>query len=169
METDHSIISSKSEFWGHCSNIQAWYENNYDTRILHSNLAFPLLKELVNAGDFLAKKIFKEEIAKRLESGYPSVVMYLIAQEYLNYLNQEELDTILESSKFLKNLSNWFNKHSITKIPIELKNRILEKLYDLHCSYCNCKIEQNVLQKVLNGEGIRCSYCQTCIIKKIEL
>ncbi|MHA1147203.1 MAG: hypothetical protein ACTSR8_03065 [Promethearchaeota archaeon] len=34
-------ITPEIEFWGHCSNIQAWVENNYDTRIIHSNLAFP--------------------------------------------------------------------------------------------------------------------------------
>ena len=28
-------ISSIAEFWGHCSNLQVWYENNYDTRHLH--------------------------------------------------------------------------------------------------------------------------------------
>ena len=31
-------ISPEEEFWGHCSNLQAWVENDYDTRLLHSNL-----------------------------------------------------------------------------------------------------------------------------------
>ena len=44
-------ISKEEEFWGHCSNIHAWVENNYDTRLLHSNLAFPLLDRLTKAGD----------------------------------------------------------------------------------------------------------------------
>ncbi|MHA1478024.1 MAG: hypothetical protein ACTSPU_07475, partial [Promethearchaeota archaeon] len=39
-------IDPETEFWGHCSNLQAWYEHNYDTRLLHSNLSFPLLKKL---------------------------------------------------------------------------------------------------------------------------
>ena len=39
-------INSEMEFWAHCSNIQAWAENNYDTQMLHSNLSFPLLKKL---------------------------------------------------------------------------------------------------------------------------
>ncbi len=34
------------EFWGHCSNLQVWFENDYDSRLLHRNLAFPLLKKL---------------------------------------------------------------------------------------------------------------------------
>lgn len=61
-------ITPEEEFWGHCSNIQAWVENNYDTRLLHRNLAFFLLLELAEKGGKKAKFIFKEEIAKRLSS-----------------------------------------------------------------------------------------------------
>ncbi|MFX0012812.1 MAG: hypothetical protein ACFE9R_21045 [Candidatus Hermodarchaeota archaeon] len=39
-------IPPETEFWGHCSNMQVWAENDYDTRLLHSNLAFPLLEKL---------------------------------------------------------------------------------------------------------------------------
>ena len=42
-EGGRTIIDPETEFWGHCSNLQAWAENGYDTRLLHSNLAFPLL------------------------------------------------------------------------------------------------------------------------------
>ncbi|MGB5912463.1 MAG: Rab family GTPase [Promethearchaeia archaeon] len=93
-------LSPKTEFWGHCSNLQAWYENDYDTRLLHRNLAFPLLKALAEAGDPLAKKVFKEEIALRLESGYSSVVRYLVTQGYLNYLSRKELNTVLGTPNF---------------------------------------------------------------------
>ena len=120
-------ISPETEFWGHCSNIQAWYENNYDTCLLHRNLAFPLLKALVKAGDPVAKKVFKEEIARRFESGYPSVVLYLINQGYLEYLNNEELDTVIESPKFLDSLSKWFFKQDIPKWLFE---KLIEKIND---------------------------------------
>jgi len=59
MEYDHGIISPEEEFWGHCSNLQAWYEYGYNTRLLHSNLAFPLLKKLTKAGDPQAKRSLK--------------------------------------------------------------------------------------------------------------
>jgi len=120
-------ISPETEFWGHCSNIQAWYENSYATNLLHRNLAFPLLKALVNIGDPLAKKVFKEEIAVRFESGYPSVVLYLIKQGYLDYLNDEELNTLFESSKFLENLPRWFFEKNI---PKQLIKKIEAKLND---------------------------------------
>ena len=53
-----NTITPEQEFWGHRSNIQAWVECEYDTRLLHSNLSFPLLKALSDAGDPKAKAIF---------------------------------------------------------------------------------------------------------------
>ena len=122
-------VSPETEFWGHCSNIQAWYENKYNTRLLHRNLAFPLLEALIKNGDPLAKKVLKEEIAERLESGYPSVVLYLIKQNYLKYLTQEELNTIFENPNFQKNLSKWFKDSKL--IPRWLSRKIRSKLKDL--------------------------------------
>lgn len=109
-------LTPETEFWGHCSNLQAWYENDYDTRLIHRNLAFPLLKALVEAGDPQAKKVFKEEIAMRLESGYPSVVVYLINQNYLKYLNRKELEAILDNPNFIEIILNYtFNFNNIPK------------------------------------------------------
>ncbi|MHA1486982.1 MAG: hypothetical protein ACTSSC_07390 [Promethearchaeota archaeon] len=99
-------ITPEQEFWGHCSNIQVWVENDYDTRILMSNLSFPLLRELAKLGDPKAKKVYKEEIALRLESGYPSVVQYLIIQGYLGEFSPSEFHTILESNNLIKKLSD---------------------------------------------------------------
>ncbi|MHA1933339.1 MAG: hypothetical protein ACW96X_12400, partial [Promethearchaeota archaeon] len=81
------ILTPEQEFWEHCSNLQAWvetflYDNKYDTGVLMSNISFPLLKRLTDAGDPFAKKAFKKEIAQRLESGIPSVVQYLIIHLY---------------------------------------------------------------------------------------
>ena len=92
--TDNYKIPIKEIFWGHCSNLQTWAEHNYDTTLLHRNLAFPLLKELVKVGDSKAKKVFKEEIATRLKSGYPSVVTYLKKEGYLKYLTTDELSSL---------------------------------------------------------------------------
>jgi len=45
MEHNASIlnITAEEEFWGHCSNIQAWVENDYNPCCLHSSLSVPLL------------------------------------------------------------------------------------------------------------------------------
>ncbi len=89
-------ISPEEEFTGHCSNIQAWAENGYDTRILHRNLAFPLLKRLSEVGDSVAKRVFSEEIAIRLASKHPTVTRYLTQNGYLKYLTPEEFESILD-------------------------------------------------------------------------
>ncbi|HEC41019.1 hypothetical protein LCGC14_0685730 [marine sediment metagenome] len=46
MEYDKLGILPEEEFTAHCSNLQAWVENHYNTDLLHRNLAFPLLKIL---------------------------------------------------------------------------------------------------------------------------
>jgi hypothetical protein len=98
-------IPSESRFWAHCSNLQTWAENSYDTRLLHSNLAFPLLKRLSDVGDGIALSIFKEEIAKRIESGYLPTIRYLWNEGYVKYLNQEEFSSIINPNSLkLKHL-----------------------------------------------------------------
>jgi len=88
-------ITPEEEFWGHCSNLQVWYEENYNTNIIHSNLAFPLLKKLSEIGDPLAKRVFKEEIAKRLMNGNSTVIKFLLKEKYLNFLTIEEFESVI--------------------------------------------------------------------------
>jgi len=105
-------LSPEEEFWAHTSNLQAWVEHDYDTRILKSDMAFPLLKKLADAGDPKARAVFKEEIAKRLASGYSPVIEYLFEQKYLRYLNNEEILfslLTLNEAELLKNWEKQFN------------------------------------------------------------
>lgn len=105
-------LTEKDLFWGHSSNLQAWFEHQYDTRLLDSKLSFPLLKELTIAGDPLAKNVFKEEIIKRLSSGYSPVVNYLIEEGYDSYLTEDELlSTLLDASEhaIIKKLKIFMN------------------------------------------------------------
>lgn len=51
-------IIPETEFWAHCSNLQVWAEMEYNTKLLHRNLAFPLLRALVFAGRRSNLKIF---------------------------------------------------------------------------------------------------------------
>ena len=46
-KTVENLITPEQEFWGHCSNLQAWSDNQYNTNVMHSNIAFPLLKKLM--------------------------------------------------------------------------------------------------------------------------
>ncbi len=90
------IIPPEVEFWGHCSNLQVWFENNYNTNLLHSNIAFPLLKKLSEIGDPIARRVFKEEIVKRIESGYGPTIIYLVMSHYLDFLTQEEFEVLIQ-------------------------------------------------------------------------
>jgi len=101
-----SLIPPETLFWAHCSNLQAWCEFNYDSRLLHSNLSFPLLKRLYELGDPDARNVFKEEIAVRLLSQYSPVINYLITEGYLNYFNEEELELIFFKLNEQLNLPN---------------------------------------------------------------
>lgn len=99
-------IPPEVEFWGHCSNLQVWVESNYDTRLIHKNLAFHLLHKLSKAGDPVAKNMFKEEIVKRFLSGHPSVMGYLFENGFINYLEiqkecirDETYDYLIEQLK----------------------------------------------------------------------
>ena len=107
-------------------------EHNYDTRLIHSNLAFQLLRELTFAADPKAKAIFEEEIAIRFESGYYSVVAYLLEQGYLLYIDKDRLRTLLENNlelvdRFLDN-KNVLVGYGILYIEIGNYHKAIEML-----------------------------------------
>ena len=96
-------ITPEEEFRAHCSNLQVWVENKYDTRLLHSYLSFPLLKVLSHLGDIMAKKVFKEEIYKRFLQNNLSVISFLLSEGYMDILNKEQREgLLLENNELLK-------------------------------------------------------------------
>jgi tetratricopeptide (TPR) repeat protein len=60
LKYEESNISSEVEFWGYCSVLQAWAENNYSLELLDKHFALTLLRQLRNAGDFKALKLLKK-------------------------------------------------------------------------------------------------------------
>ena len=92
-------IDPKQEFIAHCSNLQAWVENDYNTQILHRNIAFPILKKLVEVGDPKARRVYKEELAYRLEANELNVTIFLIKGKYLKDLSPDEIELIIENMK----------------------------------------------------------------------
>lgn len=89
-ETEN-MFTPEEEFFGHCSNLQAWAENQYETTLLHRSLAFPLLKSLSEEGDITAKQRFKEEITRRYKYGSFNVQKYLFEEGYLKYLTDADI------------------------------------------------------------------------------
>lgn len=101
-ETLVERINPRVIFWAHCSNLQAWFENNYDSRLLHKSLAFPLLKKLAVSGDSQAKYALNREIIERFQSGYEPVMAFLLEENYLNLLSGDELLNLFQNKKILK-------------------------------------------------------------------
>nr|NGX50083.1 hypothetical protein [Candidatus Anoxychlamydiales bacterium] len=110
LEENSEALPPGTEFWAHCSNLQAWAEREYNVDLLDSKISFPLLKTLSQEGDLIAKKVFKEEIAKRLMRGEMNSIAYLIDLGYLKYFTQEELNTIFSSDNcsLFKNILDAF-------------------------------------------------------------
>ena len=132
------IIPPETEFWGHCSNLQVWYENNYDTRLIHSNLAFPLLKRLVEAGDVNAKRVFKEEIVNRYIEGNETVQTYLMEQGYLTNLENEELKLLAMELFEKENYTGLalFNINTIQHIRFR-KDEVIDLIFDSNYEFKN--------------------------------
>ncbi|MCK4382291.1 MAG: hypothetical protein KAW66_03270, partial [Candidatus Lokiarchaeota archaeon] len=156
----------EQEFWGHCSNIQAWFEHGYDTRILMSNISFPLLRELTKAGDPQAKKVYKEEIALRLESGYPSVVQYLLTQGYIQAFSPEEFKTILEATDLIKNISS--NPRILSQFLISCVSKFPTLLEDILLQILKLPDCKNIIYLSINTDP-RMSFLQQMTYRRLDI
>ncbi len=125
--TQALYLDPQEEFQGHCSNLHAWAEWEYNTNLLHSNLAFPLLKRLAEVGDQIARAVFKDEIIKRYLSGYPSVIEYLKKEHYTIYITDKDLEPYIDNA-YTK--SEFFLLISLMKEE-ESKIRAYKKLIEL--------------------------------------
>jgi len=151
-------IPPETEFWGHCSNLQVWYENNYDTRLLHRFLAFPLLRKLSYAGDSVAKRVFKEEIAKRLLNSPPSVITFLVQGNYLEIFNAEEILTILEEKCDIKSravlLMNLYKKEFYKEYAMEkIENFTHKDLLEILSSDLG-EVKEDLLNYIKKKNGL---------------
>ena len=99
LEHEPSEIPPATEFWAHCSNLQVWAEHNYNTNMLHYSLSFDLLKKLAEVGDIQAKRVFKDEIIRRLLTGYIPVFCHLFFEGFLKIFSEDEIKDILKEVK----------------------------------------------------------------------
>ncbi len=152
-------LSPEAEFWGHCSNIQVWYENGYNTEILRSNLAFPLLKALSEAGDPQARRGFADEIARRLDSEYIPVMIYLIKEGYLSYLTESQIESLslvekIEGLNFNNALDSESFIEFLVKKPLNNEREfffVLEVLRKKNMKNVIFKYFENALKKFPNS------------------
>ncbi len=85
-------LSQEVEFREYCNRFHAWMDHKYDSRILPLHFALPLMKKLMELKDPRARKLFKEEVAKRIASGAIYEIYFLIFNNYFPYLNAEETE-----------------------------------------------------------------------------
>jgi len=71
-------LTKDEVLWGFYSSIIGWVESGYNTQVIHTNLAFPLLRELARVGDPKAKRVLKGEIHDRLLSRSLGTVVTII-------------------------------------------------------------------------------------------
>lgn len=114
-------LDGESEFWGHCSNLQAWVEHNYDINILDSRISIPLLKEMYKSGDSIAGKVYKDEIIKSFLSDNMNRIIMIISEGYLKIFNTEELNLLLEEFNYKRFMKN-------TKIKLKVRLECLQML-----------------------------------------
>ena len=131
-------ITAKEEFTAHCSSLQAFAENNYNTNLLHRSISFQLLKKLYEVDDPVAKIKFIPELKKRCENGHPRMILFLIEDKYLLYLGDNWFIDQLNNpdSKVVENLTIWIEKNSILHYLPALD--IFFKHFVYHIERCLC-------------------------------
>jgi hypothetical protein len=149
-------IPPETVFWGHCSNLQVWYENDYNTKLLHRNLAFPLLKKLGELGDIKAKRVFKEEIAKRFSSGHEATAKYLYKEGYLQPLNTEELETIIRTCIENNKLRNLCQRIILEKIRRQFQGIENVGYYTEDDKIIELSISRQASHKIKDSKDIFC-------------
>jgi len=138
-------ITPEEEFRAHCSNIQAFFENGLNTNILHTNIAFPLLKKLVQQGYQPAQKVFKEEIAIRFNEGTFNSRRFLFLGGYLNYLNKEEKQLLEGYDDFVKKLP----KRTANPRELFIRNRFLNERQEIFRAMPERENERRIFNKIV--------------------
>nr|MDO8088464.1 hypothetical protein [Candidatus Sigynarchaeum springense] len=122
-------LTPAEEVLAHASNLQAWAEHDYDTRLLHSNIAFQLLKELARAGDEVAAHVIESEIDIRFNTGTP-LTRYYMARNFWYLLSPQHWIKISEDDHWEELYYDFFIHPDLafTENVPELPPQILEKL-----------------------------------------
>lgn len=137
-------VTPEQEFWAHCSNIQVWVENDYDTRLLHHSIAFQLLDAIAEAGEQLARKRIKDEIILRFNGRHNNTRIslynqglldkYFSFEEFWSFFNKrekiffEDLKSIIGNELKFPNLEFIFNQKTWRIESLFIKNLSLREI-----------------------------------------
>ncbi|MHA1479374.1 MAG: hypothetical protein ACTSPU_14360, partial [Promethearchaeota archaeon] len=100
LEEDEEISnSSEEEFRDHCSILQTWLDNDFDTSDIGTSLLqtylLLYLSEMCRYADIdnpLVIEFIKNEITKRIDSGSYNIVLFLFDQSFFYFFSQEEVE-----------------------------------------------------------------------------
>lgn len=148
-------ITAEEEFWAHCSNLQAWFEHDYDTKLLHSNLSFAILEKLRDIGDPLAKRKFKKELVNRFLNGSKKIKDFLIEEGYMNILSREELFSLIDQGSVLFEIERSIGYH--LKINDRYSRGFLVENGEVSwLSLNNCKLKKipRIINKLKSLKGL---------------
>ncbi|KKM43503.1 hypothetical protein LCGC14_1562990, partial [marine sediment metagenome] len=95
----------RGDFREICSDFQIWSEKNYEMHFFDLKLSFTLLKRLAEEGDPIAKRVFKNEILRRLDTGNITEISNLILDRYLDHLDFEELERYADNLPLLNSFN----------------------------------------------------------------
>ena len=139
-ENESLSISPETEFWGHCSALQAWAENNYSLYLLDKHFAMTLLKELRKAGDVKAKEalnlltncVYCNQVLSKTDAYCPNCGKFILNPDNPRWrgsfdINKLKVEFITESHHL----------EAIKKYKMELRkdSQNIEALYLLGKSY----------------------------------
>jgi len=131
-ERDYIDLTEEEEFMGHCSNLQAWAENFYNTDLLHKSLAFPLLKALSENGDRFAKQKLAEEVVRRYKCGNAAVRSFLFEEGYISRLSNENIINgilIPEEAVFIEKMIELGERYEIVPYFAKMKGIFRHRSY----------------------------------------
>ena len=101
LEGQNDLIKLDTQLWAYASSLKTWVENGLNTDLLPANFIIPLLRRLSEAGNMRAKEVFSKEILKKFKSLHENTIIFLIEEEYIQFLESEEIQQLFHNDEFL--------------------------------------------------------------------
>ena len=102
-------ISPEEEFWVHCSNMQAWVDSGYNSRVLSKSVSFPILIELSKREYSQFTAFLKEDLVQRIQSGSYNAIEYFMQEDFYRFFTQDEFFELLlcpEETEIMKEVAS---------------------------------------------------------------
>jgi len=144
VKNDLGSISPETEFWGYCSALQAWAENDYSLDLIDKHFGFILLKKLRKAGDLKAMKALRSltncmycsQVLSRKDAYCPNC-----GKLVLNPDNPRRVGSLNLIDIKVKSLNDVQHEEAIKryKLVLEEDSQNIQALYYLVISYYHLK------------------------------